>query len=171
MKKKLGYLPLEVGHRRLRLAPLEELKVGLLMDDALLLLLLLLLLLFLGGGDPDEDLDLRQKRERERIEREGRGKGEKREGENCRVSPGGAEEAEGAPLFVSFPFLSIPHHADDEDENKKVALEGSYPFLLRLYVSQNGRRRETVGKKEKEKNVRRRGQKQKLFFFRLSKKK
>lgn len=168
MKKKLGYLPLEVGHRRLRLAPLEELKVGLLMDDALLLLLLLLL--FLGGGDPDEDLDLRQKRERERIEREGRGKGEKREGENCLASPGGAEEAEGAPLFVSFPFLSIPHHADDEDENKKVALEGSYPFLLRLYVSQNGRRRETVGKKEK-KNVRRRGQKLKLFFFRLSKKK
>ena len=72
MKKKLGYLPLEVGHRRLRLAPLEKLKVGLLMDDALLLLLLLLL--FLGGGDPDEDLDLRQKREREDRER---GKGER----------------------------------------------------------------------------------------------
>lgn len=122
MKKKLGYLPLEVGHRRLRLAPLEELKVRLLVDDALLLLLLLLL--FLGGGDADEDLDLRRKRERERegIEREGRGKGEKREGENCRASPGGAEEAEGAPLFplfVSFRFLSIPHHADDEDENER----------------------------------------------------
>ena len=66
MKKKLGYLPLEVGHRRLRLAALEELKVRLLVEDALLLLLLLLLLLFLGGGDADEDLDLRRKRERER---------------------------------------------------------------------------------------------------------
>lgn len=100
MKKKLGYLPLEVGHRRLRLAPLEELKVGLLMDNALLLVLLL----FLGGGDPDEDLDLRQKRERERGSREREGGKVRREKEKTAARPPGGQRRRRGPLS-SFRFL------------------------------------------------------------------
>jgi len=62
-------LPLEVGHRRLRAAPLEELKVRL--GSICFSLLLLLLLLPLGGGDPDEDLDLWKGREEERRGKKG----------------------------------------------------------------------------------------------------